>query len=387
MELLTTRKARSTRARRERNIKNLFHVSSKAEIIEIGRESSSQQLEAARTMPLHLLSKKSWNVYAPDNIARVKRDQAAAQAREEEEDRWLQEQDSERRLAALRGASPLPRDRRGEDGRDSASSRDGDRRKRKRIAGEDDTDRDMRLAREDALLKHRHMDEVQQRRKAPNAPLMDSNGHIDLFPDRKQRSTRDERYAVAEADRARKQREYEDQYTMRFSNASGRGLGKTDPWYASYKRQRGGMEFIEGEDAWGKPDPSAKDREQARQSSNDPLAFMQKAQTQLRRAQEKKRKWHEEEQGKSVAPDRRDLSKSRRDPSRERARDDGRSSRRHTPMDTFNHDRRHGQSRRTASFRDEDRRSERRRSRAASSEHEPTKQRLAEVIDDFRLDR
>ena len=91
MELLTTRKARSTRARRERNIKNLFHVSSKAEIIEIGRESSSQQLEAARTMPLHLLSKKSWNVYAPDNIARVKRDQAAAQAREEEEDRWLQE--------------------------------------------------------------------------------------------------------------------------------------------------------------------------------------------------------------------------------------------------------------------------------------------------------
>ncbi|CCF31962.1 hypothetical protein CH063_00727, partial [Colletotrichum higginsianum] len=59
-------------------------------------------------MPLHLLGKKSWNVYNADNIARVRRDEAAAKAKEEAEEQRMQEVDAERRLAILRGEAPPP---------------------------------------------------------------------------------------------------------------------------------------------------------------------------------------------------------------------------------------------------------------------------------------
>lgn len=54
-------------------------------------------------MPLHLLGKKSWNVYNTDNIERVRRDEAAARAREEADEQRMQEEDAERRLKILRG--------------------------------------------------------------------------------------------------------------------------------------------------------------------------------------------------------------------------------------------------------------------------------------------
>ncbi|CAI4217235.1 unnamed protein product [Parascedosporium putredinis] len=57
-------------------------------------------------MPLHLLPKKSWNVYNADNIARVRRDEAAAKAKEEAEEQRMQEYDAQRRLAILRGEIP-----------------------------------------------------------------------------------------------------------------------------------------------------------------------------------------------------------------------------------------------------------------------------------------
>ncbi|KAG9717065.1 hypothetical protein KCU60_g9544, partial [Aureobasidium melanogenum] len=53
-------------------------------------------------MVLHLLGKKSWNVYNKDNIDRVRRDEAAAQAREQEAERRMDQEDAARRIAILR---------------------------------------------------------------------------------------------------------------------------------------------------------------------------------------------------------------------------------------------------------------------------------------------
>lgn len=104
-------------------------------------------------MPLHLLGEKSWNIYNHNNIQRVRRDEAEAQAREEEQDRRMQAVDSDRRLNLLRGQQIY--DLSAIDECTAVPIREGDHghsRKRRRLGGEDDTDRDMRLAREGALF-------------------------------------------------------------------------------------------------------------------------------------------------------------------------------------------------------------------------------------------
>ncbi|KAH8196528.1 hypothetical protein TruAng_009290 [Truncatella angustata] len=267
-------------------------------------------------MPLHLLGKKSWNVYNSDNIERVRRDEAVAREREHAEEQRLQEIDADRRLAILRGEVPPPlpstdepsdRPNAKEDGSYRQPDRDRDapgreRKKRKR-QGEDDTDFEMRLAQErasgpsaysrgdeggaTALIPH----------KSSDAPLTDVSGHIDLFGgSSSSTSVRDTRKnAEAEAEKARKKREYEDQYTMRFSNAAGLKAPASGPWYApaaGVKRQQEGED--EGKDAFGRPDPGRKDRDVARIVSSDPLAMMRRGAAKVREV-EKERKTANEE--------------------------------------------------------------------------------------------
>ncbi|KAL1627288.1 60S ribosomal protein L19B [Neofusicoccum ribis] len=184
-------------------------------------------------MPLHLLGKKSWNVYNPANIERVRRDEAAAQVREEEAERRMDEYDAARRLAILRGERPPspPPDLLDEG---QQPRRDGANRgpKRRRIAGEDDTDRDIRLARETAEQGREQQEQLikfSENKEANDAPLINREGHIDLFPVDHKAMRKAEKNAEREAEEARKRQEFEDQYTMRLSNAAGRdGLGK--PW-------------------------------------------------------------------------------------------------------------------------------------------------------------
>lgn len=259
-------------------------------------------------MPLHLLSKKSWNVYAPDNIARVKRDEAAAAAAEEEADRRLQEYEAERRLAILRGEEPpalppptlesgRPELRREERGH-------GADRKRKRIAGEDDTERDLRIAREDMQERNNAPLHLESKRPKKNdAPLIDHTGHINLFPIDAAEQLKNAKNPEAEAEKARKDRELEDQYTMRLANAAGRDGLAIKPWYTSSTsklvEKSGDTDatlalYADEKNAWGRPDPRRKDRDKARISSNDPLAFMSKAQEQLKQSEKDRRKWEEE---------------------------------------------------------------------------------------------
>ncbi|KAI0131568.1 hypothetical protein F4814DRAFT_406518 [Daldinia grandis] len=257
-------------------------------------------------MPLHLLGKKSWNVYNPKNIERVKRDEAAAKTRDEAEEQRQQEVDAERRLAILRGETPPPlppplqpgveaesrSQKRSRDEGLAAPSRGRERRKRKRV-GEDDTDFELRLAREQVDATQTTSDVLVK--STSNAPLVDHTGHIDLFP--KERShVSIQKNEEAEREAAKKKREYEDQYTMRFSNAAGKE-GLIGPWYA-----KGGdiKDVVDGnldapsKDVWGNEDPQRKDREAARVVANDPLAMMKRGAAKIREVEKERQKLNEE---------------------------------------------------------------------------------------------
>ncbi|KAI2468395.1 hypothetical protein F4781DRAFT_268934 [Annulohypoxylon bovei var. microspora] len=251
-------------------------------------------------MPLHLLGKKSWNVYNPKNIERVKRDEAAAQEREEAEEQRQQEADAERRLAILRGETPppLPPPEPTADDEGPSRKRDRDeepkreRRKRKRV-GEDDTDFELRLARERAGAAPTTSDALVK--KKSDAPLVDHRGHIDLFPDERSRVPL-EKNAEAEQEAAKKKREYEDQYTMRFSNAAGKD-GLVGPWYAKggdMKSVVDGNLEAPSKDVWGNEDPRRKERQAARVVTSDPLAMMKRGAAKVREVEKERRQLNDE---------------------------------------------------------------------------------------------
>ncbi|GLI73120.1 hypothetical protein PoHVEF18_001330 [Penicillium ochrochloron] len=259
-------------------------------------------------MPLHLLGKKSWNVYNPENIERVKRDVAQAKAREEEDERRMQEVDAERRIQILRGERPStppppPPSHSASDShhRPERNHADGagQYRKRRRLAGEDDTDRDIRLARENATHASAARDRValtsSRNGKDAQAPLVDSAGHINLFP-AESGNKKAEKNAEAEAEAAKKKRSYEDQYTMRFSNAADfkEKIGR-QPWYSSSGQDPAAPDSMPGKDVWGNEDPRRKEREKARLDSNDPLAAMKRGVRQLRATEQERKRWNEEE--------------------------------------------------------------------------------------------
>ncbi|KAH6643670.1 hypothetical protein C7974DRAFT_2962 [Boeremia exigua] len=280
-------------------------------------------------MPLHLLGKKSWNVYNPANIARVKADEDAAQAREAAADQRTQELDAARRAALLRGRTPppLPDDDDADDGKRKRERDHGHGGKRRKLRGEDDTDMDIRLAA--ALTAPRDGDAadaklLKLRQPASDAPLTNYAGHIDLFPVDMKEALKREKNAEAEKEKRKKEQAFEDQYTMRFANAAGRD-GLTKPWYAArhdaslaVDKRTPALDYPghDDKDVWGNEDPRRRERQQARISSSDPFAFMQKAQTQLKKSKEDKKKWAHER--KRELEELRDAQDSERD--RERSR-------------------------------------------------------------------
>ncbi|KAL8925515.1 MAG: hypothetical protein Q9208_003406 [Pyrenodesmia sp. 3 TL-2023] len=249
-------------------------------------------------MPLHLLGKKSWNVYNQDNIERVKRDEAAAAAREAAEEQRMQEVDAERRIQILRGIQPtavaeLPSAV--DVGAERGEPSNRRERKRRRIAGEDDTDRDLRFAREDQEANNTPKADVQlTQKKTSDAPLMDRRGHIDLFPMEGSRHNAPKN-AEVEAEKAKKKKEYEDQYTMRFSNAAGfkQAIGEK-PWYQSMGTAQDDAVEVPSKDVWGNDDPRRKERERMRVATDDPMAAMQRGVTQLREVERERKQWREE---------------------------------------------------------------------------------------------
>ncbi|CAF3587127.1 unnamed protein product [Fusarium graminearum] len=263
-------------------------------------------------MPLHLLGKKSWNVYNADNVARVRRDEAAAKAAEEGEEQRMQEIDAQRRLAILRGEEPppieepeSPKPNETSIGDRDASHR-GPRRKRKR-PDEDDTDFEMRIARENenkALMKTEP-----ERKSTSSAPIVDHNGHIDLLGDEKSRAHA-EKNEEAEKEAKKKKQSYEDQFMMRLSNASGKD-GVLRPWYS---QADAAAPDASSKDVWGNQDPNRRDRDAKRVASNDPLAMMKQGASKVRELKQDRKRFQEEREQelKNLRREERHLEKKRR---------------------------------------------------------------------------
>ncbi|KAF4126371.1 Cir N [Geosmithia morbida] len=297
-------------------------------------------------MPLHLLGKKSWNVYNADNIERVRRDEAAAKAAEEAEEQRMQEVDAERRLAILRGETPppLPAEPEKEDAEGSARyprarSAPGGRRKRKR-AGEDDTEYELRLARESRLESaSQHPDDngdVRRRKPTSSAPITDRSGHIDLLGDDKARA-RVEKNEEAEAEAEKERQKLTDQYTMRLANAAGRdSLGK-NPWYSQSDETSAAAQPQPMKDVWGNDDPKRRERDSRRIASSDPLAMMKKGATQVRELKRERRKFQAERE-EELRQLRREQRRSRRHDGRDGS-PRGTSSRRYRSRDREGSDR------------------------------------------------
>ena len=245
----------------------------------------------------HLLSKKSWNVYNADNIAKVKRDEDAAAARETAEEQRMQEVDAERRIQTLRGIrtqqSEAPAAFKEQAHGHSDSHGDlGRERKRRRIAGEDDTDRDIRLAQEMSAVVSVKPDHLAKQSRGSDAPLLDGKGHINLFPVEGSK-LHAPKNKEAEAETARKKKEYEDQYTMRFSNAAGfKESLASKPWYQTTGTEE--VEPVVSKDVWGNEDPRRKEREKVRITADDPLAMIEKGVKQLREVEKERELWRKE---------------------------------------------------------------------------------------------
>lgn len=210
----------------------------------------------------------------------------------------MQEADAERRIQILRGQqiAPPPIDEKEEDepkwDRRNGSGRD---RKRRRIAGEDDTDREIRFAQEDRNGLPAKAEMQMTSKKSSDAPLTDAAGHINLFPS-ENKSHKEVKNVEAEGEKARRRKEYEDQYTVRFSNAAGfKQAVDQKPWYENTVTGTSlkDVPVVSSKDVWGNEDPRRQEREKMRMAADDPLAIMRNGAAGVREAEEQRTKWRE----------------------------------------------------------------------------------------------
>ena len=259
------------------------------------------------TDPRNILNKKSWNVYNKDNQAKIARDEAEERAWDEAQTKVLQEYEAAKKLAILQGKTPPPRPKdptedekrewkkraRPEDPGESY----GDNLKRRKLPGEDETDRDIRLAREAREQREQKRDHHGHKKTTIDAPIIGEDGHINLFPMDAETMRKLAQDKKREEENTRKST----MLNMHFDDAAGRHGFKNKPWYTDNKpgllsnsnhiarslpantapppQKSGPVIEKEGElmdtyrpnDRWGHPDPARKQREIARLHAMDPL--------------------------------------------------------------------------------------------------------------------
>lgn len=244
----------------------------------------------------------------------MRRDEALAAAAEEAAEQRMQEEDAARRTAILRGEAPpplasAPAAAGGEAGPEIqedpsvnvGSGREWEKQARKRtrrLKGEDDTDRDIRVAKEDAARGR----EVRERlgssrgeREEGEVRVTDERGHIALFEEPRGEDGRGERKTGRQGEKRRK--EEEEEGGMRLADAAGYRAEKDGPWYisSSSSTRNGGTGSLEvvGRDAFGREDPGRKERDEKRAVGSDPMAVMRRAQGQLKQAERERQNFEE----------------------------------------------------------------------------------------------
>lgn len=255
-------------------------------------------------MPLHLLGKKSWNVYNPASIERVKRDEAEAERRAAEQEKRALQHEAEERVQFLKGGEQGRSASRGHLSADADAADKGNgareagagvglprqRIQKRRLAGEDDTDRDIRIARETAQLTSSTGSTLKrQRLDNDDSAIVDAKGNISLIPVPQPEQQQAE---------AKKPLSEEDPFTVYLSHAAGKGKdsGKT-PWYNSVPKSNvlsTGANDETDKDRWGDVSERRRQREAARMASDDPLAMMKSGVKQLREAERRRREWMEQ---------------------------------------------------------------------------------------------
>ena len=233
------------------------------------------------------MGKKSWNVYNADNIARVRRDEAEAKAKQDAEEQRMREDDAKRRLAILRGEAPLPIEEPSAEARDAELLKDAEagphkERKKRKLPGEDVTDFELRVAK-DQISKDTTL---RVAKTSSSAPLIGRDGHFDLLGDEKARR-HSEKNEELERETAKRKREYEDQFSMRLSNAAGKD-GVKEPWYKTPGELSTGFN-PPAKDVWGNEDPMRREREVNRLAANDPLSMMKNGAAKVREVNKARR--------------------------------------------------------------------------------------------------
>lgn len=257
-------------------------------------------------MPLHLLGKKSWNVYNPANVERVQRDEAEARKREQEEERRQRQDEASDRIAILRGerdhtlhestnGNPPTSDSKRYSDLDSSSRHRA--LKTRKLPGEDDTDRDIRLAQAQAQaetpqrgpsssLSQRHLMGSSKPDKSQDHSITDADGHISLIPNHAQSDQHQHQH--------KKQKTDENPAHFYLSEAAGYGSKAGDvPWYSTGNRDPSST-MTAAKEPWGSTSPRRRERQAARLSSNDPLAAMKRGVKQLRDSERRRKEWKEQ---------------------------------------------------------------------------------------------
>lgn len=238
-------------------------------------------------MPLHLLGKKSWNPYSPAAIARVQADEEAHEELQRDYAEKLSKYESQRRLAGLRGVAfsvrpPTPPPERIDKSHVPPSSEQNQPRekdgfaKHRRLRGEDDTERDLRLARShvaEPARKHVHGKD-----RALEVDITDRNGHIQLFEAPR---------PPGPVDRKKQRQDEEAESGMRFKHAAGYQQDvKQATWYSGTEALDDSIAKRIADENERSRDESWQKREQQRIDSADPLAKMRAS---VRKMKETKR--------------------------------------------------------------------------------------------------
>jgi hypothetical protein len=148
-------------------------------------------------------------------------------------------------------------------------------RKKRKLAGEDDTDRDLRLAQLSTT----------ELRARNDRPLTDSQGHIDLI----QHPSAD-----AASRRPQKEEAQPEVKGMLLGNVVGSLEKSNKPWYSSSLRDGSYRPDAVGKDVWGNEDLGRRHRERKRIDASDPLAAIKKGVKQTREAELRREEWRQQ---------------------------------------------------------------------------------------------